>query len=483
MALILEETLEPITQPPYRAEQVVTLRQWANNTGSQTVTATLGFYINGKLNEQGYENPKTRDFNPGNEFVDFQFTRPEGIYECCVDIIGNGNGNGGIPGYGAAANNTGSPIGGGLYYKDIKTYGNITVSAQTRTALQNALNSARSGDIVYIPPNFVIPINGSITIPAGVTLASNRGYGTSQGARLTNNSVGSSSGAGDGTYYTIAGLGPGVRVTGLRLSGIGPTTAGAMGVELRGQRSEVDNCEIYNFGYCGVRPWFPAGSVGYSSTTPATWIHHNYIYHCRRDGTGYGVLAGYHEGNHLIEANRFNYCRHHVSGHSGTATNNYRQSGFEARFNIFMPYTGKYGDTVEFHSPGGNPGTGGFLPGVLGGTMDVHHNDFYNTIEYGPIGSGGQDNVRYNHVPYRTGHVYRNLFQYCDWRCVYVLFNDSNDDENIEVEDNYYCVNYSNSPPTGTYAPTSSGMTRWYSTSYDFPSHAHTGKMNLQGYR
>ena len=77
--------------------------------------------------------------------------------------------------YGAESNPTGDPIGGCLGYRDIKVSGNFTVG--TREQLLSALKQAKAGQVVYVKPDAQIDLTGhmQINVPAGVTLAGNRG--------------------------------------------------------------------------------------------------------------------------------------------------------------------------------------------------------------------------------------------------------------------------------------------------------------------
>ena len=82
--------------------------------------------------------------------------------------------------FGAGANPTGNPIGGGDGYKDILTptqpgAGNIVTTAGE---LFDALRDAESGDVIYIDETARINLTGApagVVIPPGVTLAGNRG--------------------------------------------------------------------------------------------------------------------------------------------------------------------------------------------------------------------------------------------------------------------------------------------------------------------
>ena len=82
--------------------------------------------------------------------------------------------------FGAESNPTGSPIGGGDSYRDRITPRDQRVRSIVTTTdeLIAALRDAESGDIVYIDEAARINLTaapGEVTIPGGVTLASNRG--------------------------------------------------------------------------------------------------------------------------------------------------------------------------------------------------------------------------------------------------------------------------------------------------------------------
>src|SRR4030042_5484990 len=88
-------------------------------------------------------------------------------------------------GYGAEANPTGNPIGGGSDYSNIITSGDYTV--RTRERLLAALKSAQAGQVIYIEPTANIDMGGgpygnlSLGAPSGVTIASNSGWDGSRG--------------------------------------------------------------------------------------------------------------------------------------------------------------------------------------------------------------------------------------------------------------------------------------------------------------
>ena len=158
-------------------------------------------------------------------------------------------------------------------------------------------------------------------IPAGVIVASDRGYGGSQGALIKYSSNS------NGQYLTsmfIVG-GNNVRITGLRLQGESLPQDGTGNGEasflsaIKEQNKaglEVDNCEIWGWAWAGVLAMDSTG----------TYVHHNYIHNNQARGEGYGAeVCG---GDMLIEANIFNYNRHDISA-SGRPGER-----FEARYNL-----------------------------------------------------------------------------------------------------------------------------------------------------
>ena len=202
--------------------------------------------------------------------------------------------------YGAESNPTGNPIGGGAGYSDIYTQNDPRVDYVVRTLseLRSALSSARAGDVIFIPSGVTIDtssVQTGLTIPAGVTVASDRGYNGSPGGRIYHPRK---SGWSTSSHaVALKAGGNNARLTGVRLEGtdtmVSPRTLPMSGgISSNGYRVIVDNCEISGFSYFGVSASAGASNYGY--------IHHNYIHHCQADGYGYGVLNG---GTTLIEAN------------------------------------------------------------------------------------------------------------------------------------------------------------------------------------
>ena len=243
---------------------------------------------------------------------------------CCVQATGaqesaNGIEVGGAY-YGAQADDAG-PIGGGAGYARVVTTGDYIVGDLDE--LLAALEKANAGEVVFIKGDAEIDLTARIYIeklvleaPAGVTLASDRGAGDSQGAILTSDAL--------ETPVMIRALGPDVRITGLRLRGPNPKRyldhhrralatgdewrdyyykfPTSNGIVTREPRLEVDNCEISAFAHAGVDLREGDGHR----------VHHNFIHHCQYNGLGYGVC--HNVASSTIEFNLFDWNRHSIAG-------------------------------------------------------------------------------------------------------------------------------------------------------------------------
>ncbi len=222
--------------------------------------------------------------------------------------------------YGAKPDERG-PIGGGSGYTDIVSAGDFTV--RTVDQLLDALKQAKRGDVVYLPGDVEMNLTALvyidrlvIEIPAGVTLASNRGEQGSQGALLVCDAL--------DTPGVLRPMGPEARVAGLRLQGpnnrryldhhkrsFGKGGKGrdyyyklptSQGIVCDVPKLTVDNCEISGFSHAGI---YLRGGDGH-------YIHHNYIHHCQYNGLGYGVCHA--DAQSVIEYNLFNWNRHSIAG-------------------------------------------------------------------------------------------------------------------------------------------------------------------------
>jgi len=290
--------------------------------------------------------------------------------------------------YGADANPTGNPIGGGVGYNSIFLTGDYVVS--TADELVNALGRATAGQIIYVKSGMEIDLTqyNELLVPGGVTLAGDRGYGASLGPLLF-------------TRHTratlISAAGPGVRITGLRLrgadGGIDPIDYIydnlAYGIKCAFDNLEVDNCEIYNFSYAGVM---------ISGGAKDGYVHHNYIHHVQREGLGYPVQVG---GTALIEANIFDYYRHAI------AASGFPGNGYEARYNIALAHA----TNTVFDMHGGadfcykaysvKPTCTDEEWWMAGEWISIHHNTIMEVVKRG-VGIRG--------VPWKFGEVHHNWF-------------------------------------------------------------------------
>lgn len=263
--------------------------------------------------------------------------------------------------YGSVCNPTGNPIGGRTGYTRIitQTDPSVTTVVSTKDQLIAALNSAQSGDVVYVKPAAVIDLTGTpvLRIPAGVTLASNRGQSGSAGALIKRDSS-------TGSAYNILFIaGDGVRITGLRLQGpmagkynyAIPTKYNMVGIRTYDDL-EVDNCEIRGFTYGGIL-------VGDASHWMGTLnAHHNYIHHNYGIGNGYGIsVVG---GSALIEANIFDYNGHSITG-AGVQGEKY-----EARYNTILGHDDPTAHHFDVHE-------NSFGQAYSGYSYKIHHNTFY----------------------------------------------------------------------------------------------------------
>jgi len=298
--------------------------------------------------------------------------------------------------FGYTANPTGNPIGGGAGYTKVitETSAGVKYVVSTKAELLTALKSAKAGETVFVKGTAVIDMTGtpSVTIPAGVTLASSRGLAGSAGGLLkrTKNLNG-----GWEEPMLIVG-GDNVRVTGLRLEGeMYPQDYGnndvysgsinehyyLVGIYAENKKGfEVDNCELYGWAWSTI-------SLRGNVNSPIPYIHHNYIHHNQARGEGYGVnLYG---GNALIEANLFDYNRHDVTG-AGMSGEQY-----EARYNHHLGHGNAIGATNYDVHQDEETGTG-----LAGNLFKIHH----NTIDGGIIAM-----LQVRGMPKTGMYVYNNV--------------------------------------------------------------------------
>ncbi|MCE9590710.1 MAG: right-handed parallel beta-helix repeat-containing protein [Planctomycetes bacterium] len=278
--------------------------------------------------------------------------------------------------YGAEPDELG-PIGGGDGYTKTFTRGDI--EASTIAQLIAALKAAKPGQVVFIPGRAVIDVTEMVytdklvlEIPAGVTLASDRGVNGSPGATLCSDAF--------QTSPMLRAAGPDVTVTGLQLRGPDtsvrrehhdrsfpknkPEKSGyyysfptSDGIVTTHDRLTVANCDISGWSHGGV----------YLTKGTGHHVHHCHIHHNRRDGLGYGVSLDTAQA--LIERNVFEHNRHDIAG-SGRPG-----SGYEACHNIVLFHQAV---SHHFDMHGGRDRQDG--TDIAGEYLLIHHNAFYGTM-------------------------------------------------------------------------------------------------------
>ena len=261
-------------------------------------------------------------------------------------------------GYGAEANPTGDPIGGGDGYRRIVERGDFNVA--TAAELLTALKEARAGQIIYVAQDARIDLTGPIglQLPAGVTLAGKRGRHGAAGPLIYCDTLPEQRG--------LFSAGPDSRITGLRIRGPEPAIAqigeyrrtSTMGISTN-TNVEVDNCEISHFNHSGV-----------NIRGKNVRVHHCFIH----DVHAYPIVVAHKaELPTLIEANLIHYAWHAIAGSGDPGT------GYEAWYNRIvaqvppanwkMPAPGHAFD-MHAHRPLEKERKGR----VAGDYISIHHN-------------------------------------------------------------------------------------------------------------
>ncbi|MFO1031316.1 MAG: right-handed parallel beta-helix repeat-containing protein [Planctomycetota bacterium] len=296
--------------------------------------------------------------------------------------------------FGASADELG-PIGGGPGYQRIGRDGVHT--ARNLEQLLAALAAAKAGETVHLPGDVEIDCTGPVHIdrlvlevPAGVTLASDRGANGSPGALLRSDTL--------ATQPLLRTLGPGVRITGLRLQGPDrerrlehwqrayrggrgkpyyyqlPVADGVLSTH---GNLEVDNCELSGWSHAAV---LLQDGTGHR-------IHHCHVHHCQRQGLGYGVCLDVAEAR--IDHNLFDWNRHSIAatGRPGT--------GYEAHDNVELGVSLSH--CFDMH--GGRDRKDG--TDIAGSWFRIHHNTFL----------GDARAIAIRGVPERESRIEGNWFQ------------------------------------------------------------------------
>jgi len=278
--------------------------------------------------------------------------------------------------------------GGGSYTGQTFSESDATVVVTSRDELVTTMDSVGSGDVVFIPGDVAIQMNGTtVDIPDGVTLASDRGTGGSSGALISEPS--------DGNVRVLRSENN-VHLSGLRLYGPHHSEFGVsysntwdhagIGFQMYGSGGEVSNCEVAGFGYDALR------------SRGDNHVHHSVIRNNSMSGLGYGVQVFPGSNETIVEYCEFDRNRHCIAG-QGSA-------GYTARYNICrerqvhhaFDHHGDAGQT-EIHNNRFEmvPGTVDVMPSAfrarecIDGPIDIHHNWCFNSNEPDPSNPGDQE--------------------------------------------------------------------------------------------
>jgi hypothetical protein len=236
----------------------------------------------------------------------------------------------------------------------------------TREELLAALASATAGDTVFVAGTASINLTGHkrIVIPAGVTLASDRGQRGAPGALLYNTELDPGQSE---AWAQFSPKGSGVRITGLRLQGPDPEIRddayqydNSRGIEaLDASDLTVDNNELSAWSHGAV----------YLGNTLEARIANNNIHHNRRTGLGYGVVL-YNSSSAVIEFNTFSQNRHAIAG------NGLRTQRYDARYNLVVDNARSHG----FDMHGENETQGNGSP-YAGDVIHIKNNSFRSSAQ------------------------------------------------------------------------------------------------------
>ncbi len=288
-----------------------------------------------------------------------------------VSIVADGQRYGGY--------SDGDMIGGGYDYSQIFTTGDYIVTNEEE--LLRAIEVAKAGEVIFLPGDTYINVSDcqkgiirTFTLPAGVTLASDRGRVKEDGS-ISTGAVLANSVCARPSIIKIGG--EGARITGLVLKGPDPARHIAhhrrafrelknpsyywqlpnnLGVQCGYSHVEFDNLEVCAFNTIGI-------AISDKENPPKHCkVHHTYIHHCQLLGLGYGVKLDW--GYCDITYNMFNYNRHSISGTGNPL------SGFVAENNIEMGES--IGHYFDMH--GGADRKDGTI--ISGEYMIIHNNTF-----------------------------------------------------------------------------------------------------------
>jgi hypothetical protein len=260
-------------------------------------------------------------------------------------------------------------IGGGDGYANTVPESDADVVVSSLDELRSAFDGASSGDVIYVAGDAVIDVGtNELTIPSGITLASDRGIDGAAGGRIETTSL--------EQWPGILHVEDDVRVTGLRINGpadefessFDPITSGLV---VDGTGVEIDNVDIWGFNHAAIK------------LHNSTHVHHCNVHDNPMDGLGYGVLCKGGDES-IVEYNRFNMNRHSVAN-GGSA-------GYVVRYNRFGSDAVSY--QVGTHRPGGT-------------TLKIHHNTF-EPVEHYATNGDHEPNICIRGTPSDVADIHHN---------------------------------------------------------------------------
>jgi len=228
---------------------------------------------------------------------------------------------------------------------DTASLATAQVTVTTKEQLISALSTATPGTRIWIPGTVQMDLTRmkAIVVPAGVTIASDRGAG-GPGALLFSNENDLSPRDANGNYvcerwHLFKVVGDDVRFTGLRIRGADTEIGSAQqvrdcttGILVNSGTADfiVDHTELWGWSWAAI------------SLTDSTegYVWANYIHHNRRTRVGYGIQL-VANSSAIISQNTFAYNRHAIAG-TGIVTQRY-----DARYNYVS--SNPTGHTFDMH--------------------------------------------------------------------------------------------------------------------------------------
>ena len=295
--------------------------------------------------------------------------------------------------YGADANPTGDPIGGGRGYRRIVERGDYTV--RNADELLVALKEATPGQVVYVDSGAEVDLSGRVNtaIPDGVTLAGDRGRDGSPGPLLFTRDI--------PKQASLLSARSNTRVTGLRIRGADPNfpdidydeaeRSWTRAIVAWGADIEIDNCEISNFHHSGV------SVQGQNVRVRHCHIHDVHAYPV--------VTADKMRPPMLIEACRIHWVWHTIAGTGAPGT------GYEARYNLCIRDTppaswGPKHKSHGFDMHAYRPVSRSRKRRIAGDRISIHHNTM--------LGLGPALGARIRGIPREVADVHHNWFSEAD---------------------------------------------------------------------